>query len=263
MTGHRIPFQAPSHESPQASRGLLCLTGTWTAAGTILILLWPALAPVLLPLCLVLPLAWYWRTDGRMVWFGLSGVNLILLSSVVYAVINASWSMARDEARSYAAMLLVVVICVHIGLGALTRIAYRPAIEAMATGFYVGFALAGSFLCFEILSGHPTFFRLVTVFPHMWPQAPTYLSGGALPPHFLNHRMAALAILLWPAALTAVRLGATRGGRGMLLVGLGPSVVAVAASEHATSLVAMVTGGCVVAVSCWSWRAAQRLLMLA
>jgi len=148
-------------------------------------------------------------------------------------------------------MLFAVVLCLHIGLGALTRIAYRPAIEAMATGFYIGFALAGSFLCFEILSGHPTFFRLVTVFPHMWPQAPTYLSEGALPPHFLNHRKAALAILLWPAALTAVRLGGSSWCRSMLLVGVGPSVVAVAASEHATSLVAMATGACVVAASCW------------
>ena len=93
-----------------------------------------------------------------MVWFGLTGASMVLLSSVVYAVINASWSMARDEALSYAAMLFAVVLCLHIGLGALTRIAYRPAIEAMATGFYIGFALAGSFLCFEILSGHQPFF---------------------------------------------------------------------------------------------------------
>jgi O-antigen ligase len=160
-------------------------------------------------------------------------------------------------------MLLVVVICLHIGLGALTRIAYRPAIKAMAVGFYLGFALAGCFLCFEILSDHAILFRLMAAFPSVWPQARTHLSEGALPPHFLNHRIAALAILLWPAAITAVRLGPTSRGRGMLLVGLGPSVVAIAASEHATSLVAMIAGACVVAISCWSWRTAQRLLMLA
>ena len=263
MTEASIHSQAPGDDPPRVSRGVLCLTEMWTAAGVLLFLFWPALAPVLLPLCLILPMAWYWRTDGRMVWFGVSGVSVILLSCVVYAVINASWSMARDEALSYAAMLLVVVICLHIGLGTLTRIAFRPAIKAMAIGFYVGFALAGSFLCFEILSNHATFFRLMSTFPDLWPQARTYLAEGALPPHFLNHRIAALAILLWPAALTAMRLGSTSWGRGILLGGFGPSVLAVAASEHATSLVAMVMGACVVAVSCWSWRAAQRLLMLA
>jgi O-antigen ligase len=133
----------------------------------------------------------------------------------------------------------------------------------MRIGFYVGFVLAGSVLCFEILSNHATLFRLITAFPEIWPKAPSYLSEGALPPHFLNHRIAALAILLWPATLTALRLGATNWGRGMLLAGFGPSVMAVAASEHATSQVAMATGVCVAAVGCWSWRAAQRLLMLA
>ena len=227
-----------------------------------LFLLSPSLAPVLLPLCLVLPMAWYWQTDGRMVWFGVSSVSVILLAeSSTPPSMQAGACLGMRP--SYMRPCCSVVICLHIGLGELTRIAYRPAIKAMATGFYVGFALAGSFLCFEILSNHAIFLRLMTTFPDLGPQARTYLSEGALPPHFLNHRIAALAILLWPATLAAVRLGSTSWVRGLLLIGFGPSVLAVAASEHATSLVAMTAGACVVAVSCWSWRAAQRLLMLA
>jgi hypothetical protein len=47
--------------------------------------------------------------------FGLSDVSAIILAFVVYAVINAGWSMARNEALVYATMLFVVVICLHIG----------------------------------------------------------------------------------------------------------------------------------------------------
>ena len=145
-----------------------------------------------------------------------------------------------DEALLYAAMLLVVVICLHIGMGALTRIIYRPAIRAMGIGFYVRFVLAGSFLCFEILSNHATLFRLMTAFPDIWPQAPSYLSEGALPPHFLNHRIAALAILLWPVALEAIRLGVSTWRARCLPGGLSAGgVAAIAGSEHATSTLAM------------------------
>ena len=244
------------------TRAVRWLIGAWTAAGTILFLLWPALAPVLLPLCLVMPIAWFWHAHRRVVWFEVSGVSVVVLIAACYALLNSQWSMAKDEALAYAGMLFVVLVCLHLGLGTWAQIGHRPATTAMAVGFYVGFVLAGCLLCFEILSHHAIYFQLVTTFPRLHPQAQKYLSMGALPLYFLNHRMAALTIMFWPALLTILRLGGTSWQRGLLLAGLLPSLVAVAFSEHATSQVALVVGACVAVVCQWSSRVAQRLLML-
>jgi hypothetical protein len=209
-------------------------------------------------------MAWYWHAQRRLVSFEVSSVTVVVLIAACYALLNAQWSLAWEEAYAYAAMLFVVVVCLHIGLGTWTRIGHRPAITAMAVGFYVGYVLAGCLLFFEILSHHVIFFHLMATFPHLWPQkAQKYLSVGALPPYFLNHRMAALAIMFWPVLLTAVRLSAAKWHRSLLLAGLVPALVAVAVSEHATSQVAIVIGACV-AVVCWaSALAARRGLMLA
>jgi exopolysaccharide production protein ExoQ len=242
------------------TRGALWLTGAWTAAGTMLYLLWPALAPVLLPLCLVVPTAWYWQQHPRVVLLH-SNVSIVLLVAVCYGLINAHWSLAKEEAYTYVVTLLVVLICLHIGLSAWVYIPYGPGITAMAVGFCVGFILAGCLLCSEILSNHIIFYHLITMLPQLWSHAPEYVSAGTVPPYFLNHRMAALAILFWPVLLSIVRLVTTRLRR-LFLVGLVPSLVAIAASEHATSQVAMVVGACVVITCQWSLRAAERLLMM-
>jgi hypothetical protein len=195
-------------------------------------------------------------------WFDVSGVSVVILVAACYALLNSQWSMAKDEALAYAVMLFVVPFCLHLGLGAWAQIGHRSATTAMAVGFYVGFVLAGCLLCYEIISHHAIYFQLVATFPRLHPQAQKYLSMGALPPHFLNHRMTALAIMFWPALLTTLRLGATSWRRGWLLAGLLPSLVAIAFSEHSTSQVALVVGTCVAVVCQWSSRAAQRLLML-
>jgi hypothetical protein len=49
--------------------------------------------------------------------------------------------------------------------------------KAMAIGFYGGFVLAGSVPCFGIFGKHATFFRLMTAFPDMWPQAHVSVAG--------------------------------------------------------------------------------------
>ena len=250
-------------ESTDRTGLALWLTGAWTAAGTMLYLLWPALAPILLPLCGVAPLAWDWHGRRRFRLFHVSAVSFALLVAVGYALLNAQWSMTRDEALAYAALLLVVVICVHGGLGAWADLRHRPAITAMSIGFYVGFVLAGCLLCFEILSHHLIFFQLATLFPQWSSQAKEYLAQGGLPSYFLNHRMAALAMLFWPALLTALHLNTTGWHLWLLLIGFLPSLVAVGASEHATSQMAFVIGACVALAARWSAPGALRLLMLA
>ena len=240
-------------------RNLPWLSGVWTGGGAIVYLLWPALAPVILPLCLAMPLLWYRHSNQPTQLFAVSGVSTVLLIAMGYALVNASWSMASQDAYAYSAMLFVALLSLHIGLGAWARIVHRPAIAAMAVGFYVGFVLAGTFLCYEIFTNQTIFFRLV----HVWPYDTRYLSADSLPSYYLNHRMAALAILFWPAFLTCLHLPSAGWQRWALLVGLTPALAAVGASEHATSQVALVLGACVALVSHWSLPATRRLLMFA
>jgi O-antigen ligase len=156
-------------------------------------------------------------------------------------------------------MLFVVLLSVHFGLAAWARVAPRRAIRDMAIGFYLGFVLAGTLLCYDILTNQTIFFRLV----HVWPYDQKYLSADDLPPYYLNHRMAALAILFWPAFLTWLHLPATGWRRWVLLAGFAPALTAVTASEHATSQLALVLSACVALLGLWSLTTARRLLMLA
>jgi O-antigen ligase len=134
----------------------------------------------------------------------------------------------------------------------------RHAIAAMTIGFYLGFVLASALLCHEILTNQTIFFRLNS----LWQPEMRYVSAGGLPPYFLNHRMAALAMLFWPAALAGFSLPVTGWWRWALFAGLTPALVAVAASEHATSKAALIFGTCVVLAGLWSSRMTRRVLMV-
>jgi hypothetical protein len=255
------PMTSRAAELRPSSRALLWLTGAWTAAGTLLFLLWPALSPILLPLCVIMPLAWYFR-DHPLRWIEISRFLVALVAAVAFAFINASWSLARDEAQAFAAMLAIVAICLHIGFASWARLTYGGPITATAIGFYVGYVLAGSFLCFEILSRHALILTFMKSFPQLWPQPARYVAAGGLPPHFLNHRMAALAILFWPLVLVVLHLGRTTAKRCALSLGLAPALLALAASQHATSKVSVIVGA-VVAIACLvSLTAGRRILMM-
>jgi O-Antigen ligase len=247
--------------APPARRAALWLAGAWTSAGTVLYLLWPALAPVLLPLCLVVPTAWYLHKRRRVEWVGVSNTDVVLLVATCYALINVHWSLAEQDGYTFVAMLLVVLICLHLGLGVLAHIRFQDAITAMAVGFCIGFILSGCLLCFEILSNHWIFYHLTTALPQLSSHATEYVSAGTVPPYFLNHRMAALAILFWPVFLTVEQLVMIRLRR-LFLAGLVPSLVAVAVSEHATSQVAMVAGAWVIIACRLSSLYTGRLLMM-
>jgi O-antigen ligase len=229
---------------PTPTRLSLFATASWTTGGTVLYLLAPSIAPIVLPLCLISPLAWYWHTHGNFYVMDLVPVGIALAIAAGYAFVNALWSPAQVEAFQFAAMLLVVAICVPIATRTLLRTSHAGAIHAMAMGFYVGFAAAGAFLFFEILTQAAVHVRLMAVFPALWPNSWRHLgSGGQLPDHFLNHKMVGLVVLFWPAVLATMYLISGRARRGLLLCGLLPPAIAIAASEHQTSQVALIVSG--------------------
>jgi len=222
------------------------LTAGWTSGGTVLYSLAPASGPIVLPLCLILPMAWYWHTHGNLYVFDFPPANIALPIAAGYALFNASWSPARVEAFQFAATLLIIAVCAPIAVATLLRLNHRRAIHAMAVGFYGGFAAVGAFWCFEILGQATIHARLMAVIPALWPNSSRYI-GGELPNYFLNHKMVGLAVLFWPAVLTATHLVSGRVCRRLLICGLLPAIIAIAASEHQTSQVALLTSGIVFA----------------
>jgi O-antigen ligase len=225
---------------------VLLLTAAWTSGGTVLYLLAPAIAPVVLPFCLILPLTWYWQAHGNLHIFDFAPTSIVLAIAAGYASINAIWSPARAEAYQFAAMLLLITVCAPVAVATLRRLGIRGAIHAMAVGFCGAFVAVGAIWCFEILSQAAIHVRIMAVIPFLWPNSSQYI-GAELPDHFLNHKMVGLAVLFWPAVLAATHLRPGRASRGLLLCGLLPASIAIAASEHQTSQIALLMSAIVYA----------------
>ena len=249
--GSAAPINGGSEDLPA---WVLLLTAAWTSGGTVLYLLAPAIAPIVLPLCLIFPLTWYWHAYGNLRVFDFAPTSIVLAIAAGYASINAIWSPARAEAFQFAAMLLLITICAPVAVATLRRVDSR-AIHAMAVGFCGAFVAVGAFWCFEILSQAAIHVRLMAVIPFLWPNSSI---GSELPNHFLNRKMVGLAILFWPAVLAGTHLRLSRASRGVLLCGLLPASIAIAASEHQTSQVALLISAVVYAafkvVPCAAYR---------
>jgi hypothetical protein len=69
-----------------------------------------------------------------------------------YLALNAAWSPDRVAAAMIVGMILLFVTAVDMSLIALQK-SERQVLEAMATGFVIGFIVASLYLCFEVLSG--------------------------------------------------------------------------------------------------------------
>jgi O-antigen ligase len=222
------------------------LTAAWTSGGTALYLLAPATAPIVLPLCLILPLAQYWSTRGDLRVIDFSPITVMLAIAAGYSFINAIWSPARKEAFLFAGMLLLITVSAPIAVTTLRRLGNCGVIYAMAVGFCGAYFGAGAIWCFEIISQNAIHVRLMPLIPFLWPNSSRYVGGG-YPEYFLNHKMVGLAVLFWPAVLTITHLVPRRARLWLWLSGLLPACIAIAASEHQTSQLALLMSGVVFA----------------
>jgi O-antigen ligase len=159
-----------------------------------------------------------------------------------YLALNAAWSPDRVAAAMIVGMILLFVTAVDMSLIALQK-SERQVLEAMATGFVIGFIVASLYLCFEVLSGQWIRRTLSALQPWLQPKALHTRVGPAgailFEPHLLNHNITAATMMLWPALLALNSLKITRSLRSLLLLGLLPLVVAILLSEHATSKLAL------------------------
>src|SRR5262245_43043862 len=99
---------------PSPHRGALVLTAGWTMTGVALYWSAPRAAPVLLPMCMIAPLAWSWIATRRIAWQHPSAVIVALLLAATYLLINSSWSLSPAYAYSVVVLFLLVVLTVHV-----------------------------------------------------------------------------------------------------------------------------------------------------
>jgi O-antigen ligase len=248
----------------EAGTAVRLLTAAWTAAGIVLWLMFPMTAPVLLPLCAIAPLAWYWGTKRQLRWHRPSAIAGALALAGVYLFINATWSLSPPSAFAAVALIFVTVAVLHIVLNTLPDLD-APPLRSMAAGTLVGLAVAGTLLCVEIFSEQALRRALMRLVPQLQPN-PLHLEmgvGGAarLMPYLPNLSISALTLLFWPAALIACRLGLPRSHRLGVLVASAVAAATVLASEHATSKVAFAGAALVYALHLARPRLARHLVL--
>lgn len=220
---------------------LRLLTAAWTGAGIVLWLLFPMTASVLLALCCIAPLAWYWSAERRLPWYLPSPVVAALALAGLYLLVNAGWSLSMPSALKAVAMIVVIVAVLHIVPNTLPRLDAAP-LRAMAAGTLVGLLVGGALLCLEIFSEQSLRRLLMRLIPALQPNPLHIDTDGELArlkAYLPNANVGVLTILFWPAALIAAGLGLVRGYKWGVLAAAVVVVVTVLASDHDTSKVAL------------------------
>jgi O-antigen ligase len=233
--------------TPSITQGrALVLTGAWSFCGLLAYTLEPRLAPGLLPLCIVAPLAWCWMHEGRLPrLMPPRAVVTALLFASVYLLVNSSWSPAKADAYAHIGALIAFIVATHATLALLPGMG-APAVRVAARGILAALVIGGAILCFEAASGQwlrRALFTHVLWFP---PDARNmYMEGGRATyaePFLLNWSMSALVLMLWPAVLLIKATTADTRLRALSLLALLPGVAAVVQSQHASSKLALASG---------------------
>jgi len=228
----------------------LALTAAWVAAGTAFYLVVPQSLPFLLPLAAVAPLLWSHREGLARRLCGRSLLARLLAVASAYLLYNAIWSSASIFAFACVATFFAAAVIVHIVVITAPRLARAP-LHAMAVGFYVAYVICAFLVSVEVVFDNPLHLYVYNAVPQLGPDlADAVVEAGvikSLPDFFLNKHIAALTFLIWPALLVATRLGASARSRAALVLCLTPAAVAILASAHDTSKVALVGGAIVLA----------------
>ena len=240
------------------------LTAAWTAMGLVLWALFPMTATVLLPLCAIAPLAWYWAARRRLPWYAPSLTTTALMLAAGYLLINLSWSLSLASAATTVALVVVMVGTLHIVLNTLPDLD-EPPLRAMAVGALVGLGVAGAFLCLEVLSDQSLRRFLIRLVPALQPSSHHIaMEDGQLAwlaPYLPNAKVTVLTFMFWPAALLVRNLDLRRRLKYVALAGAAMVAATVFASEHASSQVAFVGAGVVFALFCLRPRLAMAVVV--
>lgn len=244
-------------------RVALWLTAVWSAGGVALLLLWPALAPAVLPLCIVAPVAWYCAVERRLPLHAPAAPTLVLVAAAVYLFLNATWSPAPVLSFQLATMFLGLVAVQYMTLAALGRLD-AEALRAMALGSLVGLLVAAVIVGVEVFSQQWPRRQLLSYVPALRPNPAHMVLHGdrvtTLSSHLMNRGAGLLVLMLWPAALLAGTIGFLRSRPAQIAVA-GLVAATVFASESGTAGVALVCSALVFALMRLYPLVAKRLVL--
>jgi O-antigen ligase len=221
-------------------------TAAWTGMGVLLWAMFPMTAAVLLPMCSIAPLAWFWAKRGCLPRHPLSAATVMLGLVAVYLAINASWSLSPQTAAMAIVLLLLMVATLQIVLNALRDLGPAP-LNAMALGALAGLTVAGALLCVEVYGDQLLRRLLIRLVPALQPYPQHVVTDGGqmvrLAPYLTNASIGVLTVMFWPAVLIASRLGLLRAWKVPSLIAIAVAVATVLASEHGTSQAAFLGAG--------------------
>jgi hypothetical protein len=120
----------------------------WSALGAAAVILVPLLAPVVLAGAMIVPLALSDHRGLRKQFFKPRVDTAVLLTAAAYMAINASWSLAPDNAVTAVVVMLLATVTLHVGAVAFPLM--QPMhLRALSRGFAIGLAVGLVILCFE------------------------------------------------------------------------------------------------------------------
>lgn len=244
-------MNAVTHFVARHRNRLLLATAIWTAWGVLLYVLMPLAAPGLLVLGAVAPVAWYVADRGGAPTLVPAVTTIILLLAGIYLAINASWSLSPADANLTLVAMLVFIVVLHLIHGTLAD-SDADVLRTLLIALYVGMAIGGAALCFEVLSQQWLYRNLMTIIPQLRPRdRHLVLQGPAvlLQPYLVNRSIAALAFLFWPTMLGVALLWPRAAWRPAWIAGLAPAAAAILTSVHTTSKVAFLGSAAIFGLS--------------
>jgi O-Antigen ligase len=233
----------PAQTSPTEHhrQPLLLLTAAWVAGGVILYLCVPLIAPVLLLLCPVAPLAWYVATARRLPRSRPSTVTVALILAGAYLALNTSWSLGPASAHLAVAMFFSSVLAAHLTTSTLAR-NDTDVLRAMAIGLYAGIVIGGAVLLIETVSQQWIRRTLMSLLPGLRPNPRDMIVDAdrvvLLETYLINRNIAAVTFLFWPTSLLVSLLATSARRQHWWRAGLIPAAAAILTSSHATSKIA-------------------------
>ncbi len=227
----------------------------WSALGTAAAVLLPLLAPAILVLSVVVPVALADKAllGKRIVLLRME--MLLLLFTAGYMAINSTWSLDKGTAMMAVAMVVLAALVLHAGATALPLMQPRH-LEALAKGFLLGFGIAAFVLFCEYatrMSGQRALehFLADAGVRNIRIGAGTWDAPNNTP---MTRNLTVAMLLLWPAVLVARQhiTGWKRQAMAGLLVLLVGSAVLL--SPSATAKIGMAGGIAAVVLAAWSVR---------
>src|SRR5215470_15303710 len=179
------------------------LTAAWVAGGVILYLCVPLIAPALLLLCPVAPVAWYVATARRLPRSRPSTVTVALILASAYLAWNATWSLSPASAHLAVAMFFAFVLAAHLTRSTLPD-NDADVLRAMAIGLYAGIVIGGVVLFIETVSQQWPRRTLMSFLPGLRANPRDMIVDADwvvfLEAYLINRNIAALTFLFWPTS---------------------------------------------------------------